>query len=103
VAYLGGVFVSSALVLALLRPSFDLGRADFARVWSAVREFGLDIYAGRVISMMSLRLDQILVPVFVGARRWGAYKIAQQVSEPISNLARAMATTRFKAFANAQE
>jgi O-antigen/teichoic acid export membrane protein len=102
VAYRGGVFVSSALVLALLRPSFDIGRADFARVWSAVREFGLNIYAGRAISMMSLRLDQLLVPVFVGARRWGAYKIAQQVSEPISNLARAMATTRFKAFANAE-
>jgi O-antigen/teichoic acid export membrane protein len=103
VAYLGGILVSSALVLGMLGPSFDVGRADFAKIWGAVREFGLDLYAGRVISMMSLRLDQILVPVFVSPRRWGAYKIAQQVSEPIANLARALATTRFKAFASARE
>jgi O-antigen/teichoic acid export membrane protein len=101
VAYLGGFLVSSATVLALLGPSFDVGREEFARLGREVREFGLHLYAGRVINMMSFRLDQILVPYFAGARRWGAYKIAQQVSEPISNLARSLATTRFKTFANA--
>lgn len=103
VAYLGAILISSSIVLTMLRPSFAIGREDFEHLGRAIREYGLDIYAGRVVSMMSLRLDQILIPVFVGPRRWGAYKIAQQVSEPISNLARAFATTRFKAFAGARE
>ncbi len=103
VAYFGGIFVSVVLVLALLRPSFDLRRDDFARLLSATREYGLDLYAGRFIGMMSLRLDQLLIPFFIGPRRWGAYAMAQRVSEPVANLARTLATTRFKAFANADE
>jgi O-antigen/teichoic acid export membrane protein len=102
-AYLGGILLVSVGTLAAMRPSFDLGREDFARVAEAVRAFGLDIYAGRVVGMMSLRLDQVMIPFFVGTRRWGAYSIAQRVAEPISNLARSLATTRFKAFANASE
>jgi O-antigen/teichoic acid export membrane protein len=103
VAFLGGQLAAAVLVLALLRPSFDVGRADVARLAAAVREFGLDLYTGRVVGMMSTRLDQILIPFFVGPRRWGAYSIAQRVSEPVSNIARTLATTRFKAFANARE
>ena len=103
VAYLGGQLAAAVLVLALLRPSFGVRRADFARLAAAVREYGLDLYAGRVVGMTSTRLDQILIPLFVGARRWGAYRIAQQVSEPVANIARTLATTRFKAFANARE
>ena len=102
-AYLGGYLVAGALALAMLGPSFDVRRSDFARLVSATREFGLNIFAGRVVGMMSLRLDQLLIPFFVGTRRWGAYNIAQRVSEPMTNLSRALATTRFKAFANAAE
>src|SRR6185369_3816658 len=75
-AYLGGILLASGITLAALRPSLAVGRAELARVGAAVREFGLDLYAGRVVGMMSLRLDQVLIPFFVGTRRWGAYKIA---------------------------
>lgn len=104
-AYLGGYLVSAVVVLAMLRPTFAVRRDDFDRIFAAVREFGLDLYAGRVVGMMSTRLDQILIPLLpgVGPRRWGAYRIAQQVSEPVSSLARTLATTRFKAFANSRE
>ena len=102
-AYLGGYLAAALAVLAILKPSFAVRRDDFARIYSAVRDFGFDLYAGRVVGMMSTRLDQLLIPFFVGPRRWGAYSIAQRVSEPVSSLARTLATTRFKAFANARE
>jgi O-antigen/teichoic acid export membrane protein len=102
-AYLGGIFAAVVVVAIILRPSFAVRREDFTALRQAVREFGLNIYLSRVVSMMSTRLDQIVIPVFVGPKRFGAYKIAQQVSEPVSGLARAMATTRFKAFASRTE
>jgi O-antigen/teichoic acid export membrane protein len=84
----------------VLRPSFSLSRRDFRELMGAVREYGIDLYLGRAINMMSARLDQVVIPLFVGPRRWGAYRIAQQVSDPVQNLARSMATTRFKSFAS---
>lgn len=98
-AYLGGILASVVVVGIVLRPSFAAGRAEYAAIAAAVREYGLDMYFGRAVGMLSTRLDQVIIPYFVGPRRWGAYKIAQQLSDPVASLARAMATTRFKAFA----
>lgn len=103
VSYFGGILVASGFALAALRPSPRVGREDFAALGRAVREFGLNIYAGRVVAQMSSRVDQVVIPFFVGTRRWGAYSIAQRVTDPVSSLARSLATTRFKAFANAKE
>lgn len=102
-AYLGGLLVSSVVVGLSLGPSFAVRREDFARIWTSVREFGFDLYVGRIVSIMSVRLDQLLIPYFVGPRRFGAFSIAQRISEPVSGLARALATTRFKAFASEPE
>lgn len=99
-AYQGGILTATAILIVALRPSFRVSRADFALLGAAIREYGFDLYLGRVVGMMSLRIDLLLIPGFVGPRRFGAYNIAQRVSEPISGLARAMATTRFKAFAS---
>lgn len=102
-AYLGGLLASAVIVGLSLRPSFDVRREDFARIGAAVREYGFDLYLGRVVSIMSVRLDQLLIPYFVGPRRFGAFSIAQRISEPVSGLARALATTRFKSFAGEPE
>lgn len=102
-AYLGAQLASAVAIGLWLRPSFAVRRADLARIGTAVREFGFDMYLGRVVSMMSVRLDQLLIPSFVGPKRFGAYSIAQRISEPVSGLARALATTRFKAFATEPE
>lgn len=102
-AYLGGVLASAIAVMLVLKPSFRAGREEYRAIAAAVREFGFDMYLGRAIGMLSSRLDQVLIPAFVGPRRWGAYKIAQQLSDPVANLARALATTRFKAFATRDE
>jgi O-antigen/teichoic acid export membrane protein len=102
-AYLGGVLASALAAMLVLRPSFRASRKEYAAIAAAVREYGLDMYVGRAIGMLSTRLDQLLIPYFVGPRRWGAYKIAQQLSDPVANLARALATTRFKAFASRVE
>lgn len=102
-AYLGGLLASAVIVGLSLRPSFAVRREDFARIGAAVREYGFDLYIGRIVAIMSVRLDQLLIPYFVGPRRFGAFSIAQRISEPVSGLARALATTRFKAFASEPE
>lgn len=102
-AYLGGLLASAVTVGFSLRPAFAIRRDDFARIAAAVREYGFDLYVGRVVTIMSVRLDQLLIPYFVGPRRFGAFSIAQRISEPVSGLARALATTRFKAFAGEPE
>jgi O-antigen/teichoic acid export membrane protein len=103
VAYLGGLGVAVGIVTALLRPSFSSVGPELRRVAQATREFGLHMYVGRAASMASARLDAVLIPYFIGTTGFGVYNMAQRISEPIATLARSMAMTRFKAFANRTE
>jgi O-antigen/teichoic acid export membrane protein len=103
VAYLGGLTVAVGLVTFLLRPSFTKVGPELRRVARATRDFGLHMYVGRATSMASARLDAILIPYFIGTTGFGVYNMAQRLSDPIATLARSMAMTRFKAFANRTE
>jgi O-antigen/teichoic acid export membrane protein len=102
-AYLGGLTTAVVVIVLLLRPSFRELPSELRRLLKATREYGFHIYVGRVVAMMSFRLDSVLLPYFVGKRKFGSYTLARQVSEQVSNLARAMATTRFRVFANRTE
>ena len=100
---LGGLLVAICSVALVLRPSFTGIGAGLRRLAGAVREFGGHMYVGRIVSVMSARLDALLIPYFIGTTPFGVYNIAQRVSDPIATLARSMAMTRFKAFANRTE
>ncbi|MBI4853994.1 MAG: glycosyltransferase [Acidobacteria bacterium] len=97
---LGAIIFSSTVVTLLLKPSFSKLKENIAQVMSETKRFGFDIYFGRITTMISTRLDGILIPVFLGPEILGFYDLARKLADPLTNLSRSMAITRFKTFAN---
>jgi O-antigen/teichoic acid export membrane protein len=100
-ASLGGTLAAAALACVALGPSFAGVGANARRLVTATREVGLPICAGRAVSLASARLDTVLVPWLAGVANVGLYASAQRFTQPASSFARAVATTRFRAFAAA--
>lgn len=98
-AALTGVAAGCAFVTLLLKPSFFGLSSGLRQILAETRRFGLDIYFGRVTTMVSTKLDTLIIPGLLGARLFGFYSIAQKFAEPMSNLSRSMAMTRFRTFA----
>lgn len=99
-AYLIGLALTSATIIILLKPSFVSLQKNIGQIISETRRFGLDIYFGRITTMLSFKLDGILIPLMLGTTSIGFYNNAQKITDQVANLSRSMATTRFKTFAN---
>lgn len=94
------IIFSCAIILLFLRPTFENLSQNINIILSETKRFGLDIYFGRITTMFSTKLDGILIPLFLGPTTLGFYSLAQKFAEPLTNLSRSMAITRFKTFAN---
>ncbi len=98
-ALLASVFamVVTGRLIGGLRLALDL---SFAR---EALGLGLRGQVGNVIQMLNLRLDLLLVPLFVDLRAAGIYLIAVRMSEVISQVASAAAAYLFPAVARLDE
>jgi len=99
-AYLVGVGIASIWALARLRPSFS-GASHYVKLTlKETRGYGLNLYLARISGMASSRSDQLAIGYFLtDAAPLGMYAVAQKFSNPIAMMGRALATTRFRAFA----
>jgi O-antigen/teichoic acid export membrane protein len=104
-AYLSGMGMATLWTLVQLRPRFaESGRyirLTLKEVWS----YGLNIYLARITGSASVRVDSLLISYFLGRSAaglapLGLYAIAQKMANPIITMSRAVAITRFRAFAN---
>ncbi|MBI3651962.1 MAG: oligosaccharide flippase family protein [Acidobacteria bacterium] len=101
VAYLTATGIAALLTLVQLRPAFQ-GASQFIRpTLKEARHYGLNLYLARITATASVRLDNFVIKYFVAdIALLGLYDRAQKLANPISTLARALAITRFRAFAN---
>jgi|GEM_PF-507852 len=99
-AYLSGILLACLAIIRILRPSVKNLGANVRMILSETRKYGWDIYIGRVTTMVSSRLDGLLIPYFAGTVAFGSYAVAQRISQPILGLARSIAISRFRTFAN---
>jgi glycosyltransferase involved in cell wall biosynthesis/O-antigen/teichoic acid export membrane protein len=100
---IGAIVFSCVIIAILLKPSFSNLKTNVALVFSETRRFGFDIYFGRITTMISTKLDGILIPLFLGTAQLGFYDLARKFPDNLTNLSRSMAITRFKTFANEPE
>ncbi|KAF0245694.1 MAG: RfbX family O-antigen/teichoic acid exporter membrane protein, partial [bacterium] len=100
---LGAIVFSCAIIILLLKPSFSNLKQNISLVLSETKRFGFDIYFGRITTMISTKLDGILIPLFLSAAELGYYNIGQKFPDNLTSLSRSMAITRFKTFANESE
>jgi O-antigen/teichoic acid export membrane protein len=98
-AYLTGIGLAALWAITRLRPSFHSPSRYVKLMIEEVRRYGFNIYLSRLTGTTAARFDQIVIAYFLNAAPLGLYAIAQKVSNPILTLSRALAITRFRAFA----
>jgi O-antigen/teichoic acid export membrane protein len=100
-AYLMGTGIAALWALVQLRPDFQQASAQIKIILKEARSYGLNLYLARITATASVRLDNFFIAYFIVNPLWlGLYDRAQKLGNPISTLARALAITRFRAFAN---
>jgi O-antigen/teichoic acid export membrane protein len=100
-AYLMGIGVSSLCALMQLRPIFKGSAKQIKVILGEARGYGLNLYLARITATASVRLDNFVIKFYLPEYSLlGFYDRAQKLANPISTLARALAITRFRAFAN---
>jgi O-antigen/teichoic acid export membrane protein len=100
-AYLTGTGIAALWALLQLRPDFQQASGQIKLILKEARTYGLNLYLARITATASVRLDNFFIAYFIVNPAWlGLYDRAQKLGNPISTLARALAITRFRAFAN---
>ncbi len=103
-AYLVALGVASLLTLAQLKPRFKQTSYYLKLTFKEARGYGLNLYLARITGTASVRLDNFVISYFIpGNAPLGFYDRAQKLSNPVSSISRALAITRFRAFANVKE
>lgn len=100
-SYLTGTGIAALWTLVQLRPNFRDTAADIRIILKEARGYGLNLYLARITATASVRLDNLVIAYFIAnPGQLGLYDRVQKLGNPISTLARALAITRFRAFAN---
>ncbi|MBE0645456.1 MAG: oligosaccharide flippase family protein [Bacteroidetes bacterium] len=98
IATLATLGVAIGIAAGYLRPVFsDLGE-EFRFIVREVKEFGAQVYLGRVVDGMTTGLDKILLAKFHGMAPVGFYSIAMTMSTPISMFSKAVSQSAYKRF-----
>ena len=101
VAYLSAIGCAATVTLCQLRPRFHKVSHYVKLTLREARRYGLNLYLARITGTASVRLDSFVIAYFIAAAApLGLYDRAQKLSNPVSSLSRALAITRFRAFAN---
>lgn len=86
------------IAVGYMRPVFTNLGSEFRMIFREVREYGRDIYLGRVVDGMTTGLDKMLLSYFHGMVPVGFYSIAMTMSTPISMPSKAMAQSAYRRF-----
>ncbi len=102
IATLATLGVAIGMAAGYLRPAFTNLGAEFRLIRREVREFGRQVYLGRLVDGMTTGLDKILLGKFHGMAPVGFYAIAMTMSTPLSMFSKAVAQSAYKRFVSDQ-
>ncbi|HEU4386886.1 MAG TPA: oligosaccharide flippase family protein [Blastocatellia bacterium] len=103
-ASLAGTAIGSLVVVVRLKPRFSGASGYFRQVLKDLRGYGFNIYLARVTATSASLLDVPMISYFLGRANagpalLGRYSYAQKLGNPIATMSRALAISRFRAFA----
>ena len=90
--------VAVGMAAGFLRPAFDGLGSEIRTVLREVREYGREVYAGRLVDGLTNGLDKMLISAFHGMAPVGYYNVAMTMSTPISMFSKAVAHSSYKRF-----
>lgn len=99
IALLLAMAAAIGIAIGVLKPVFRGLRAEFALIWKEVREFGREVYLGRIVDGLTTGFDKLLLTKFHGMAMVGFYSIAMTMSTPIAMLSKAVSQSAYKRFA----
>ena len=98
IAMILGILLSDIIAIFYLKPTLGNWKREFASLIREVREFGKDIYYGRMIDGLTNGIDKMLITFFFGVIPVGFYSIALMMTTPIGMLSRSLGTSAYKQF-----
>jgi len=85
---------------ALMKPRLADVRRNAKTLIVEVREFGRELYLGRIVDGLTTGLDKILISVFHGMTPVGYYSIAMTMCSPIGMGSKALSQSAYRSFTN---
>ncbi len=98
--YVLSMFVVTILILYLSRPKFEELKKYYSMIKKETREYGFQVYTGRVAGMMGYQSNILLIQYFVKEIQVANYALVNFFTSPISMFSRSLCTSLFKGFAN---
>lgn len=98
--YVLSMFVITLLILFMSRPAFKEFKKYFALIKKETREYGFQVYTGRVAGMMGYQSNILLIQYFVKEIQVANYALVNFFTSPISMFSRSLCTSLFKGFVN---
>ncbi len=98
-AMLLGMAAAIGIAIGVLKPVFRGLGSEIAVIWKEVREFGREVYLGRIVDGLMTGFDKLLLTKFHGMAVVGFYSIAMTMSTPIAMLSKAVSQSAYKSFA----
>lgn len=99
-AYVLSMFVITVLILFISRPAFKEFKKYFVLIKKETKEYGFQVYTGRVAGMMGYQSNILLIQYFVKEIQVANYALVNFFTSPISLFSRSLCTSLFKGFAN---
>lgn len=72
--------IGGAILIGWLRPCFDRVRARWRSFAKGAREYGFEVYVGRVLSIGTYNMDVLMLGVFADTRAVGLYALAGSIA-----------------------
>lgn len=97
------MIVSILPALFFFKPKFQQMKEEWSLLKKEIREYGKEMYSGRIIDGLTNGVDRMLITFFHGVAPVGLYSIAQMMLMPVSMFSRSMGTSAYKRFTETRE
>lgn len=91
---------TNIIYLKLLKPKFFKLKSNYSIVIKRVKEYGFNVYLGRMASMSTYDLDKIMIKMFSSVNYVGFYNLGLSCISPITMFSDALMSVLFKDMAN---
>lgn len=102
VTMLIGILLSILTAVLHFKPQLAKLSREFSLLKKEIREFGLDIYYGRIIDGLTNGVDRMTIAFFHSVVPLGFYTIASMMVSPISMFSRSIGVSAYKRFTEVQ-
>ncbi len=92
--------MGAIIIGSIYSPSFQNLRPTMSRLWDKNRKHGFPLFLGGALQQSTYRLDEMMIPYFVGSTELGFYTLAGALCSPIPMLSQAASRSLFRKMAS---